>query len=203
MTNVNPYKAIVIGASAGGWKALKIILGALPCDFPLAVVVVVHRHPHSDDYLEKSLDNDCVVRVKQADEKETIRRGTVYFAPPNYHLLVEDAHTLSLSVAQAVNYSRPSIDVLFESAAYVYGETLVGLVLTGANSDGAGGLKKIKEMGGLVLVQDPETAEASAMPRAAIAAADPDYILPLDEIGQFVRNLVSNPQTRNPKKWTT
>lgn len=186
------YEAIVIGASAGGWKALKTILGGLPGDFPLAIMVVMHRHPHSDDYLEKSLDNDCAVRVKQADEKEAIQRGTVYFAPPNYHLLIEDAHILSLSVDHAVNYARPSIDVLFESAAYVYGDTLAGLVLTGANSDGAGGLKKIKEMGGLALVQDPGTAEASAMPHAAIAAADPDVILPLDEIGAFLKDFVQS-----------
>ena len=186
-------KAVVIGASAGGWDALKIILGALPEDFPLAIMVVMHRHPHSDDYLEKSLDNDCAVRVKQADEKESIVSGTVYFAPPNYHLLIEDIHTLTLSVARAVNYARPSIDVLFESAAYVYGDTLAGLILTGANNDGAGGLKKIKDMGGLVLVQDPETAEASAMPRAAIAATDPDFVLPLSEIGSFIKALGSNP----------
>ena len=183
-------KAVVIGASAGGWDALKIILGALPEDFPLAIMVVMHRHPHSDDYLEKSLDNDCAVRVKQADEKESIVSGTVYFAPPNYHLLIEDIHTLTLSVARAVNYARPSIDVLFESAAYVYGDTLAGLILTGANNDGAGGLKKIKAMGGLTLVQDPETAEATAMPSAAIKAADPDFVLPLGDIGAFIKDLV-------------
>ena len=188
MTDEKPYKAIVIGASAGGWKALKAVLGVLPEDFPLAILVVMHRHPHSDDYLEKSLDNDCAIQVKQADEKEKIRNGTAYFAPPNYHLLVEDAHTLSLSVEQAVHYARPAIDLLFESAAYVYGETLAGLILTGANSDGAKGLKKIKEMGGLVLVQDPETAEANAMPRAAIEVADPDFVLPLDEIGAFLKS---------------
>ena len=194
MTNTrSTYRAAVIGASAGGWNALKTILGVLPEDFPLAIMVVMHRHPHSDDYLEKSLDNDCAVRVKQADEKESIISGTVYFAPPNYHLLIEDIHTLSLSVAGPVNYSRPSIDVLFESAAYVYGDTLAGLILTGANNDGAGGLKKIKDMGGLVLVQDPETAEASAMPRAAIAATDPDFVLPLSEIGSFIKALGSNP----------
>ena len=191
MTNTrSTYRAAVIGASAGGWNALKTILGVLPEDFPLAIMVVMHRHPHSDDYLEKSLDNDCAVRVKQADEKESIVSGTVYFAPPNYHLLIEDIHTLTLSVARAVNYARPSIDVLFESAAYVYGDTLAGLILTGANNDGAGGLKKIKDMGGLVLVQDPETAEASAMPRAAIAATDPDFVLPLGEIGAFLKDLV-------------
>jgi len=183
-------KAVVIGASAGGWDALKIILGALPENFPLAIMVVMHRHPHSDAYLEKSLDNDCAVRVKQADEKESIVSGTVYFAPPNYHLLIEDIHTLTLSVARAVNYARPSIDVLFESAAYVYGDTLAGLILTGANNDGAGGLKKIKAMGGLTLVQDPETAEATAMPNAAIKAADPDFVLPLGEIGAFIKDLV-------------
>ena len=184
------YKAIVIGASSGGWLALKKILGLLPRDFPLAIVVAMHRHPHSDGYLEKSLDNECAVRVKQADEKEIIMGGTVYFAPPNYHLLVEDNHIFSLSVAKAVHYARPSVDVLFESAAYVYGDTLAGLILTGANSDGAEGLKKIKAAGGLVLVQDPATAEADAMPRAAIKAADPDHILPLDEIGIFLNDLV-------------
>jgi two-component system, chemotaxis family, protein-glutamate methylesterase/glutaminase len=193
VAKADPYEAIVIGVSAGGWGALKTILGVLPEGFPLAIMVVMHRHPHSDDYLEKSLDNDCAVRVKQADEKESIVSGTVYFAPPNYHLLIEDVHALSLSVARAVNYARPSIDVLFESAAYVYGDTLAGLVLTGANSDGAVGLKKIKETGGLTLVQDPETAEATIMPHAAIAAADPDFVLPLGEIGAFIKGLGSNP----------
>ncbi len=194
---INRCEAIVIGASAGGWTALKTILGGLPGDFPLAIMVVMHRHPHSDGYLEKSLDYDCALRVKQADEKEAIVIGTVYFAPPNYHLLIEDTHTLSLSVNRAVNYARPSIDVLFKSAAHVYGDTLAGLVLTGANSDGAGGLKKIKEMGGLTLVQDPGTAEASAMPHAAIAVADPDVILPLDEIGAFLKDFV-----RSRKRYT-
>jgi len=192
VANADPYEAIVIGASAGGWGALKTVLGVLPEDFPLAIMVVMHRHPHSDDYLEKSLDNDCAVRVKQADEKESIVSGTVYFAPPNYHLLIEDVHVLSLSVARAVNYARPSIDVLFESAAYVYGDTLAGLVLTGANSDGAVGLKRIKAAGGLTLVQDPETAEATTMPHAAIAAADPDLVLPLGEIGAFIKGLGRN-----------
>ena len=193
MDATNRCKAIVIGASAGGWDALKTILGALPKDFPLAIMVVLHRHPHSDDYLEKSLDNDCAMGVKQADEKESILSGKVYFAPPNYHLLIEDVHALSLSVAPPVNYARPSVDVLFESAAYVYGDTLAGLVLTGANNDGAAGLKKIKETGGLTLVQAPETAQAAAMPRAAIAAADPDFVLPLGEIGAFIKELGSNP----------
>jgi len=188
MTN-DKLKAIVIGASAGGREALKVILKVLPANFALPVMVAMHRHPHSDDYLENSLNNDCSMRVKQADEKEQIKQGTVYIAPPNYHLLIEDADMLSLSVEQAVNYARPSIDVLFESAAYIYGDALVGLILTGANNDGSRGLKEIKERGGLALVQDPETAEARAMPEAAIAATAPDYILPLIEIGPFVKNL--------------
>ncbi len=183
------YKALVIGASSGGWAALKQVLGVLPRDFPVAVVVAMHRHPHSDDYLETSLDHECAVRVKQADEKEIIEAGTVYFAPPNYHLLVEESHSLSLSVAEAVHYARPSIDVLFESAAYVYGDRLIGLILTGANCDGAEGLRKIKAVGGLGIVQDPTTAFADAMPRAAITAANPDHILPCDEIGVFLRDL--------------
>ena len=190
MTNDNDkLKAIVIGASAGGREALKTILRVLPSNFSLPVMVAIHRHPHSDDYLENSLNRDCPMRVKQADEKEQIKQGTVYIAPPNYHLLIEDTGTLSLSVEQAVNYARPSIDVLFESAAYIYGDALVGLILTGANNDGARGLKEIKERGGLALVQDPETAEARAMPETAIAATAPDYILPLNEIGPFVKNL--------------
>jgi len=188
------YKALVIGASSGGWAALRKVLGALPRHFPLAIMVAVHRHPHSDDYLETSLDHECAIRVKQADEKEVIKGGTVYFAPPNYHLLVEDSHTFSLSVAEAVHYARPSIDVLFESAAYVYGDRLMGLILTGANRDGAEGLKKIKAAGGLALVQDPTTAERDTMPRAAITAANPDHILPCDEIGGFLKDLADNPR---------
>ncbi len=182
-------KAVVIGVSAGGMKALKTILLSLPSDFAYSIIIVAHRHSDSDDYLEQSLNSEGEIRVKQADEKEDISGGVVYIAPPNYHLLIEDDHTFSMSVEKAVNYARPSIDVMFESAAYVYGRELIGIILTGANNDGSAGLKKIKKMGGLAIVQAPETAEAGDMPRAAIAAVEPDYILPLEEIGPFLRDL--------------
>ncbi len=190
METQNPkYKAIVIGVSAGGLKAVKTILPHLPSDFECPVIIVMHRQADSDDYVERHLDNECDIHIKQADEKEDIKNGVVFFAPPNYHLLVEEDNTFSLTVEGVVNYSRPSIDVLFESAAYVYGQGLIGIVLTGANSDGSQGLKIIKESGGLTIVQDPGTAEFDDMPRAAITAVGPDYVLPLEEIGPFLKKL--------------
>ncbi len=185
------YKVVVIGVSTGGLKALKEILSVLPSEFSLAVIVVMHRHKNTDTYLEQSLDNECKIHVKQADEKEEIKAGVVYVAPPNYHLLIEDDCTFSMSVEGAVNYARPSVDVVFESAAEVYGNALIGVIMTGANKDGSLGLKRIKEAGGLAIVQTPETSEAAEMPRAAIAAANPDYVVPLDEIGRLLRKLES------------
>lgn len=190
-TNGHKYKAVVIGASSGGTKALKTILSVLPSGFALSVIIVMHRHKETDSYLELSLNNGCKLNVKQADEKEEIRAGVVYVAPPNYHLLIEDDGTFSMSVGEVVNYARPSVDVLFESAADVYGQRLIGIILTGANKDGSQGLKKINEKGGLTIVQSPETAEVADMPRAAMEAAKPDYVLPLEAIGHFLRELES------------
>jgi two-component system chemotaxis response regulator CheB len=191
ITKSHKYKVIIIGASTGGLKAIQPILKALPTEFALSVIVVMHRHKDTDAYLERSLDNDCKMHVKQADEKEKIKAGVVYVAPPNYHLLIEDDGTFSMSVEGAVNYARPSVDVVFESAAEVYGKGLIGVILTGANKDGSLGLKRIKEAGGLAIVQTPETSVAVDMPRAAIAAVNPDYVLPLDEIGPLLRKLES------------
>ena len=156
------------------------------------MILVVHRHPDSNSYLEEFLDSKCKLHVKQAEEKENIRGGVVYIAPPNYHLLIEDDRTFSLSVENAVNYARPSIDVLFESAAYVYGPELIGVILTGNNDDGSHGLKEIKKNGGLTIVQTPESAEADGMPRAAIKTAIPEYVLSLEEIGPLL-DAVSTP----------
>ncbi|MBT3878078.1 MAG: chemotaxis protein CheB [Candidatus Scalindua sp.] len=192
ITNNHKYKVIVIGVSTGGIKALKTILSVLPSKFELSVIIVMHRHKDADGYLEQLLDNECKMRVKQADEKEEITAGVVYVAPPNYHLLIEDDGVFSMSVEGAVNYARPSVDVVFESAAEVYGKGLIGVVLTGANKDGSQGLKIIKEAGGLAIVQKPETSEVSDMPRAAIAAVKPDYVLPLEKIGPLLRKLESN-----------
>jgi len=184
------YKAIVIGSSTGGMEALRIILEVLPKDFPVPVLVAQHISPHSDNYLAKFLDNACKVCVKEAEEKEEAIPGHVYLAPPNYHLLVEKDGFISLSVEARVSYARPSIDVLFESAAEAYNRGLIGIVLTGANSDGSKGLKRIKECRGLTIVQDPNTAQAEAMPRAAIGATNIDHITPLTEIGQLLNKLL-------------
>ncbi|MFH1489659.1 MAG: chemotaxis protein CheB, partial [Pseudomonadota bacterium] len=147
------------------------------------------QHPTSDDFLAHYLNERCELKVKQADEKEDILSGVIYLAPPGYHLMVEEDRTFSLSVDEPVNFARPSIDVLFETAAEVYGEKLVGVVLTGASADGSHGLKRVKESGGLAVVQDPETAEVGIMPRAAVDASEVDYILPLEEIGPFLNKL--------------
>ncbi|MBF0317077.1 MAG: chemotaxis protein CheB [Nitrospirae bacterium] len=183
------YEAVVIGASAGGTSALREILPSLPEGFSLPVVVVQHLHPSSRDDMPALYKDSCRLRVKQADEKEAIVSGCVYFAPANYHLLIEDDRTFSLSVDAPVNFSRPSIDVLFESAADVYGSALIGVVLTGANNDGSLGLRKIKAAGATVIVQDPDTAECSSMPAAAIAATSVDYILALKDIADVIVRL--------------
>jgi two-component system chemotaxis response regulator CheB len=185
------YEAIVIGVSAGGMKALDTILPHLPADFALGIIVVQHLHPSAEDALVRRLDKSCELAVKQADEKESVAPGVIYIAPPDYHLMVEEDRTFSLSLDEPVKYARPSIDVLFETAADAYGSRLVGIVLTGANTDGSHGLKRIKESGGLTVVQDPSTAEIETMPRAAIAASKVDHILPLEEIGPFLVSLAN------------
>lgn len=176
------YRAVVIGASAGGIHAIRAIIMALPSNFHLPVIIVQHISPLSDNYWITLMDSLGALTVKEADEKEKIKKGTIYITPPNYHLLIERDETFSLSIDPKVNYARPSIDVLFESAADVYKDRLVGVILTGANRDGANGLRRIKEYGGLAIVQDPATAESASMPAAAIAATQVDYILPLEEI---------------------
>ncbi len=183
------YEAIVIGVSSGGMITLNTILRHLPSDFVLSIIIVQHQHPESDDFIAKFLDARCNLTVKQADEKESILPGVIYIAPPNYHLMIEEDRTFSLSIDKRVHYARPSIDILFETAADVFGKKLVGIILTGANEDGSHGLRKIKESGGLTIVQDPDTAEVDTMPKAAIASTKVDYILPLEKIGLFICTL--------------
>lgn len=180
------YKAIVMGLSSGGMGALKAILPALPADYGVPIVIVQHVGASSDSYWIEAINKSCLVEVKEADEKEKIEAGHVYIAPPNYHLLMEKDGTLSLSNDERVNFAKPSIDVLFETAADAYGRRLVGIVLTGSNNDGAEGLRKIKANGGLAIVQDPASAESSYMPEAAMVAAKPDYILSLEGITQLL-----------------
>lgn len=186
------YRAIVIGASAGGMDAIKSILMPLQEGFSVPILIVQHLSPHSDGYMAKYLNELCKINVKEADEKEKILPGNAYIAPANYHLLIEKDETLSLTVDPKVNYSRPSIDILFESAAEVYENKLIGIILTGGNGDGSKGLKMIKEFGGLTIVQDPSTAEADFMPRAAIKVSEVDYILSLNKISNKLINLVGD-----------
>jgi len=183
------YSAVVIGVSAGGMNALGQILPTLPKEFPLPVIIVQHISPQSDNYMIHHFDRHSRITVKEADEKEQIKPGVAYFAPPNYHLLIEEDRTFSLSTEARVNYSRPSVDVLFESAIDAYCSSLIGIILTGANNDGSKGLKKIKACGGLAIVQDPSTAEVSAMPEAALQLSNADYILKLEEIGPLLVKL--------------
>jgi len=185
------FEAIVIGSSAGGIKALISVLSALPSEFSLPIIIVQHLHPHSESYLARILEAKCSLPVKQADEKEPIKNGVVYIAPPNYHLLIEEDRTFSLSLEGHINFARPSVDVLFESAIYAYRHKLIAIILTGANHDGSQAVKKIKRNGGYVIVQEPSTAEADAMPKAAIAAAPVDKVLPLEQIGPYLLQLVN------------
>ena len=176
------YEAIVIGTSSGGMNALKFLFSALPIDFSIPIIIVQHISPHSDNLWIKLLNINSKLYLKEADEKEKIEHGKVYIAPPNYHLMIERNKTFSLTIDERVNYSRPSIDVLFESAAEAYKNKLIGVILTGSNNDGTNGIKRIQECGGLIIAQDPETAESSYMPASAIATNQPDYILSLEEI---------------------
>ncbi|MEI7491352.1 MAG: chemotaxis protein CheB [Bacteroidota bacterium] len=189
MTPARKYNAVVVGSSAGGLNALKTLLRNLNRDFKFPVIIVQHISPDSENYLIHILNDLKRLKVKEADEKEQPQPGYAYVAPPNYHLLVEPDQTFTLTVDERVNYARPSIDVLFETAAEAYREHLIGIILTGANNDGSHGLKRIKEMGGLAIVQDPDTAEVDSMPKAAIQACTVDYILPLEEISALLNSL--------------
>lgn len=189
---MKPPELIVIGCSLGGMQALKIILGGLPKDFPVPIAVAQHRHKASNEGLPAFLRKTSKLAVVDVDDKEWIRPGKVYLAPADYHLLVERGE-FSLSVDAAVAYSRPSIDVLFESAADAYGDQLVGVILTGANADGAAGAERIRARNGFLIVQDPNEAEAPAMPQAAIQRTRVDRILPLDRIAPLLVELTRVP----------
>jgi two-component system chemotaxis response regulator CheB len=189
------FEAAVLGVSAGGMHALKTILSALPATFSLGIAIVHHAGATSDGFLAEHLNRCSMIKVKEAEDKEALSRGTAYLAPADYHLLIEPDKSFSLSVDDKVNFSRPSIDLLFESAAETFGEALIGVVLTGANTDGALGLKAVKRHGGLAVVQNPATAEASRMPQAAIDATPVDHIVDLERIALLLRRL-SNGEPR-------
>jgi two-component system, chemotaxis family, protein-glutamate methylesterase/glutaminase len=183
------YEAIVVGVSAGGLNAMKIMFSLLPANFEVPIIIVQHVSPRSDNQWIELLNEKSKLRIKEADEKEKIKKGFIYVAPANYHLLIEKDKTFSLTIDERVSYARPSIDVLFETAADAYKDKLIGIVLTGSNNDGTNGIKTIKEVGGLTIVQDPKTAEYPFMPASAIDVIKPDYILPLEEIIDLLINI--------------
>lgn len=187
------YELIVVGTSWGGLDALGVLLDGLDDGVHQPIVVAQHRSVDSEDGgLAHLLQGHTRRLVGDPDDKTPLERDHVYLGPPDYHLLVEDGH-LALSTEGPVQYARPSIDVLFESAADAYGEATVGIVLTGANADGAAGLARIKGRGGVAIVQDPATSARRAMPDAAIAATVADAVLPLEEIPRFLYGLCSEP----------
>ncbi|SFB64963.1 two-component system, chemotaxis family, response regulator CheB [Rhizobium sp. NFR07] len=182
----HPPEAVVIGASAGAIEALSRILPLLPSDFKIPILVVVHVPPDKRSALTDLFEAKCRITVLEVEDKEPLRPGTVYFAPPDYHLLVEDNDRLALSSEEPVLFSRPSIDVLFDSAADVWGERLIGIILTGANQDGSHGLRAVGAAGGTTIVQDPNEASAPAMPEAAIAATPTATVMSLNEIAAYL-----------------
>lgn len=184
------YKALVIGTSFGGLEALKAIIPQFSKGFPLAVIVVLHIGENQNDSFIRYLNEISQLHVKEAEDKERISTGTVYFAPPNYHLLIEADESFSLSTDPKVNHSRPSIDVLFETAAWCYKQKLIGIVLSGLNHDGAYGLLQINDLGGMCIVEDPENAIAQIMPSAANKIAKPQFITPLHDIAEKINELL-------------
>jgi two-component system chemotaxis response regulator CheB len=186
---VSAVALVAIGASWGGLHAIETVLSALPEDFGAPIVIAQHRQIDSDGMLVRLLDARCSLTVCDAEDKQGLEPGTVLVAPPDYHLLVE-ADTVALSVDAPLNFSRPSIDILFSSAADAYGARMAGVILTGANADGALGLAQIAGRGGTAIVQDPQTAERREMPEAALWAVPEARVLQLDEIGPALAQLV-------------
>lgn len=176
-----PFEIVAIGASWGGLAAVEMLLSGLPQNFPLAIAIVQHRQRNTGKLLRELLQRHSLLPVIEVEDKQTIDPGHVYLAPADYHLLVEPGH-FALSLEAPVLFSRPSIDILFQSAADAYTHKVIGIILTGANKDGAQGLATLKKRGGLAIVQEPTEAESNIMPLAAIAATSVDYILPLAKI---------------------
>jgi two-component system chemotaxis response regulator CheB len=182
------YDLVVVGTSWGGLAALRTLVRGLPASFQMAVALVQHRHKDSDQLLRALLQDESSLRVAEVEDKMPLEHGHIYVAPPNYHTLIEPGH-FSLSTDAPVRFSRPSIDVTFSSAADAYAHRTVGIVLTGANADGADGLRRISDRGGLAIVQDPETAESQIMPAAARRAVPRARVMALDGIVAFLASL--------------
>ncbi|MES2733222.1 MAG: chemotaxis protein CheB [Bacteroidota bacterium] len=185
----NQYKAIVIGGSAGSFQGISRILAALPKDFDLPIILCLHRLKHVRHGFVEALNIKSTVNLVEPDDKESIKKGKVYLAPSNYHLCLELGNTFSLSTEEMVNNSRPSIDITLETAAYTYRNRLIGILLSGANKDGALGMKRIKDRGGLTIVQQPSECMIDTMPAAALAVTTIDYVLTIQGIIDFMKEL--------------
>jgi two-component system chemotaxis response regulator CheB len=191
---MKPVKLIVIGGSAGSLQVILNFLAAIPRDFPLPILVVLHRNGVFESNLEELFSSRTRVPVKEVEEKELIIPGTTYICPADYHVLLEKDHSFSLDYSERVHYSRPSIDVTFRSAADSFGEELVALLLSGGNADGVEGLQYVKARGGLAVVQDPATAEVPYMPQQAVTKGEIDFIVPAVEIPAFLLGLARLPR---------
>ncbi len=182
-------EAVVIGTSAGGIDALTRVLPSLPPTTPVPILIVVHIPRERPSLLTEIFRHKCTMRVEEAVDKADIKPGRIYFAPPDYHMLIDRGPQIALSVDDVIQFSRPSIDVLFESAADVYGKNLLGILLTGGNEDGASGLAYIAKCGGTTVLQDPAEAAASAMPEGALKLMTPTHLMRLDEIAALLMTI--------------
>jgi two-component system chemotaxis response regulator CheB len=185
----NSYKAVVIGGSAGSFQGVVKILAQLPKGFPLPIIMCLHRLKHVRNGFVEALSIKSVVQVTEPHDKENIKKGSVYLAPANYHMSVELGHSFALSTEEMVNNSRPAIDITLSSCAFVYKEKLVGILLSGANKDGALGMKHIHDRNGLTIVQEPTECMIDTMPKAALAATQIDYVMKVDQIVEFLKEL--------------
>lgn len=180
------YKAVIIGGSAGSFQVITRIIAALPKDFPLPVFLCLHRLKHVRSGFVEALLIKSNLPIREPNDKEPIKSGCIYLAPANYHMYVELGNKFALSTEEAVNHSRPSIDLSFISAAYNYKRKLIGIILSGANKDGAAGLKKVKDNGGLTIVQDPVECQVPTMTKASLQATTVDHVFKTDEIIRFL-----------------
>ena len=187
----NSYKAVVIGGSAGSFQGVVKILAQLPKGFPLPIIMCLHRLKHVRNGFVEALSIKSVVQVTEPNDKETIKKGNVYLAPANYHMSVELGNHFALSTEEMLNNSRPSIDITLGTCAFAYKEKLIGILLSGANKDGALGMKYIHERGGLTIVQEPSECMIDTMPRGALAVTQIDHVLRIDQIVEFLKELDS------------
>lgn len=185
----NGFKAVVIGGSAGSFQGIVKILSRLPVDFPLPIIMALHRLKHVRHGFVEALSIKSALRITEPDDKEGIKKGVVYLAPANYHMSIELGNYFSLSTEHMINNSRPAIDITLGSAAYTFRNKLIGILLSGANKDGGLGMKRISEKGGRTIVQNPNECMIGTMPKAALAATAIDHILSVDEIVEFLNEL--------------